>query len=205
MFRARRGGSNRRRMAGAEKSASAENLKGARSALLDSTRTFTKPMSLAYSRKHCLQMFRLYLRMIPHWFAQTRLRKESERGGNVSVARRDGGWKKQANPKNNHADARPARDDRGDAHDADDASRRSRRRPRARRADRGYPSDVARARTGRGAEAASARVKTRVVDDPGADADERRADAHQRRCPLPVHSALVAQMLAKPMFARKRA
>ena len=165
----------------------------------------TKPMSLAYSRKHCLQMFRLYLRMIPHWFAQTRLRKESERGGNVSVARRDGGWKKQANPKNNHADARPARDDRGDAHDADDASRRSRRRPRARRADRGYPSDVARARTGRGAEAASARVKTRVVDDPGADADERRADAHQLRCPLPVHSALVAQMLAKPMFARKRA
>lgn len=36
-------------------------------------------MSLAYSRKHCLQMFRLYLRMIPHWFAHTRLLKR--RGG----------------------------------------------------------------------------------------------------------------------------
>ena len=86
MFRARRDGSNRRRMAGAEKSASAENLKGAtRSALLDSTRTFTKPMSLAYSRKHCLQMFRLYLRMIPHWFAHTRLLKG--RGGRVRIVR----------------------------------------------------------------------------------------------------------------------
>ena len=85
VFRARRDGSNRRRMAGAEKSASAENLKGARSALLDSTRTFTKPMSLAYSRKHCLQMFRLYLRMIPHWFAHTRLLKG--RGGRVRIMR----------------------------------------------------------------------------------------------------------------------
>lgn len=41
-------------------------------------RTFTKPMSLAYSRKHCLQMFRLYLRMIPHWFEHTRLLMEGE-------------------------------------------------------------------------------------------------------------------------------
>ena len=44
-------------------------------------RTFTKPMSLAYSRKHCLQMFRLYLRMIPHWFAHTRLRGRTGGGG----------------------------------------------------------------------------------------------------------------------------
>jgi hypothetical protein len=42
------------------------------------TLTFTKPMSLAYSRKHCLQMLRLYLRMIPHWFAHTRLLREGE-------------------------------------------------------------------------------------------------------------------------------
>ena len=40
--------------------------------------TFTKPMSLAYSRKHCLQMLRLYLRMIPHWFEHTRLLMEGE-------------------------------------------------------------------------------------------------------------------------------
>ena len=45
------------------------------------TLTFTKPMSLAYSRKHCLQMLRLYLRMIPHWFAHTRLLSEGEGGG----------------------------------------------------------------------------------------------------------------------------
>ena len=44
-------------------------------------RTFTKPMSLAYSRKHCLQMFRLYLRMIPHWLAHTRLQRERRRDG----------------------------------------------------------------------------------------------------------------------------
>lgn len=44
------------------------------------TLTFTKPMSLAYSRKHCLQMLRLYLRMIPHWFAHTRLLREGEGG-----------------------------------------------------------------------------------------------------------------------------
>ena len=40
--------------------------------------TFTKPMSLAYSRKHFLQMLRLYLRMIPHWFEHTRLLMEGE-------------------------------------------------------------------------------------------------------------------------------
>ena len=68
--RGRRDGSNRRRMGG---KAPLQEPEGVRSALLDSTRTFTKPMSLAYSRKHCLQMFRLYLRMIPHWFAHTRL------------------------------------------------------------------------------------------------------------------------------------
>ena len=57
--------------------------------MLDSTRTFTKPMSLAYSRKHCLQMFRLYLRMIPHWFAHTRLLK----GGRVRSGSQTGAWK----------------------------------------------------------------------------------------------------------------
>ena len=72
----RRDGSNRRRMGG---KAPLQEPEGVRSALLDSTRTFTKPMSLAYSRKHCLQMFRLYLRMIPHWFPHTRLLKR--RGG----------------------------------------------------------------------------------------------------------------------------
>ena len=48
--------------------------------------TFTKPMSLAYSRKHCLQMLRLYLRMIPHWFEHTRLLMEGE-GRGVSARR----------------------------------------------------------------------------------------------------------------------
>ena len=51
--------------------------------LAEARRTFTKPISLAYSRKHCLQMFRLYLRMIPHWFPHTRLlrREGREEGG----------------------------------------------------------------------------------------------------------------------------
>lgn len=36
--------------------------------------TLTKPMSLAYSRKHWRQMFRPYLRIKPQWLAQMRLR-----------------------------------------------------------------------------------------------------------------------------------
>ena len=36
-------------------------------------------MSLAYSRKHWRQMFRLYLRMIAHWFSHTRLRRRKAR------------------------------------------------------------------------------------------------------------------------------
>ena len=35
--------------------------------------TLTKPMSLAYSRKHWRQMFRPYLRIKPQWLAQMRL------------------------------------------------------------------------------------------------------------------------------------
>ena len=44
--------------------------------------TLTKPMSLAYSRKHWRQMFRPYLRIKPQWFAQMRLR------GHTASARR---------------------------------------------------------------------------------------------------------------------
>ena len=36
-------------------------------------RTLMKPMSLAYSLKHCRHMFRLYFRMIPHLLLHTRL------------------------------------------------------------------------------------------------------------------------------------
>ena len=54
--------------------------------LAEARRTFTKPMSLAYSRKHCLQMFRLYLRMIPHWFPHTRLLTRGGRERDVRVA-----------------------------------------------------------------------------------------------------------------------
>lgn len=35
--------------------------------------TFLKPMSAAYSLKHCRQMFKPYLRMSPCLFAQARL------------------------------------------------------------------------------------------------------------------------------------
>ena len=37
--------------------------------------TLMKPMSLAYSRKHCRQMLRPYLRISPHWLEQTRLQQ----------------------------------------------------------------------------------------------------------------------------------
>lgn len=56
------------------------------------TPTFTKPMSLAYSRKHCLQMLRLYLRMMPHWFAHTRLRERERRSLGEAEG---GGWEKR--------------------------------------------------------------------------------------------------------------
>ena len=36
-------------------------------------RTLVKPMSFAYSLKHCRHMFRLYFRMIPHLLLHTRL------------------------------------------------------------------------------------------------------------------------------------
>ena len=77
-----------------------EEPEGVRSALLDSTRTFTKPMSLAYSRKHCLQMFRLYLRMIPHWFPHTRLLKRRGGGGSGSQSGSRVNRPKRRNPRN---------------------------------------------------------------------------------------------------------
>ena len=39
--------------------------------------TLVKPISLEYSRKHCLQMLSPYFRMSPHWLLQTRLQKET--------------------------------------------------------------------------------------------------------------------------------
>ena len=40
--------------------------------------TFMKPMSLAYSRKHCRHTFRPYFRMSPHWLLHTRLQQTAQ-------------------------------------------------------------------------------------------------------------------------------
>ena len=180
---------------------------GVRSALLDSTRTFTKPMSLAYSRKHCLQMFRLYLRMIPHWFAHTRLLKG--RGGRVRIMRlgRVGSGRNVETLENGATHAAPRATGSGPRSRPTTRGRlvyvthapivrRSRRETVARR-----DGDV---------EPASRRIdafaeKTRCPKARRKPGTATGRDTHQRRWPLPLHSCLVAQMLAKPMFAPRYA
>jgi len=51
------------------------------------TRAFTKPMSLAYSRKHWRHMSSAYLRIRPFWLEHTRLRDRAQRSVSASPQR----------------------------------------------------------------------------------------------------------------------